>query len=684
MPIVPGTYWDLLDRTTPPVKRRATHAKARTGCLTCKRRKVKCDEAKPACARCVKSGHRCAGYEIPPQRKGADTADGDGGSRSRRHSADSRSTVVTHTLLRPKPGVSARSVDLVRASLTPSYLDVADALYFERFKSQVIADLGLWCGAEYWRHKILREVLTDKTVQHAALGAAAMLMDIEQQQYDACARKMSSSRSRTSLARGSPRVEEEGGLLQPATRPTPGAEEERERGEEGEEGEECDMDSLPPVTPLSNRSAHGKAALRHYTASISLCRQTLATEGITNVTARPSLTATFFYAVFELVQGNVGEADRILRHGVSLLDDALSPQQQTQQQTANDNDKQKQPAVIVADGELREIQLAFDRMRVTWGLCPYFSSASAQRGTLTHARHFELPSPDASVRTKQVFWNAFSSDFGQFMVDVQSLISSLSTPDEKRAALPSILAQRTHYLIQLRYWLPILEDLSAGDPGSAVLCTTKVYAQTAIIFLNCFLDPEELAYDAYEPIFADIVSTYERLLPSQHTSTTSTNTNTGTNTNTRTGTSTSTSTNTSTRTQTHTHRQGHLRFTLDTDLFHIITFTVSKCRAKPTRQRALRVFTTMTRRQALWTNSAMLLALYALASLEDKGRRPSDGFVPPEARYNYADSEWDFERRQMLAVFVPVVPNVVSNNVAGGGGGCGGASAGVVRVPINF
>ncbi|KAI0814604.1 hypothetical protein GGR55DRAFT_439204 [Xylaria sp. FL0064] len=657
MPIAPGIYWDLLDRTTPPVKRRATHAKARTGCLTCKRRKVKCDEAKPACTRCVKSGHRCAGYEAPPpRRKGADTADSDGGSRSRHHSADSRSTVVTHTPLRPKPGVS---VNLVRASLTPSYLDVADALYFERFKSQVIADLGLWCGAEYWRHKILREVLTDQTVQHAALGAAAMLMDIEQQQHDAYARKVS-SRNRPSLVRESPRAEE-GGISQITTTTTPGSEEEREGGEGGEE---CDIDSLPPVTPLSNHSAHGKAALRHYTASISLCRQTLAAEGITSATARPSLTATFFYAVFELVQGNVGEADRILRHGVSLLDGALSPQQQTQQTS---NDKQ-QPAMIVADGELREIQLAFDRMRVTWGLCPYFGSASAKRGSLTHAssaRHFELPSPDASLRTKQVFWNAFSSDFGQFMVDVQSLISSLPA-EEKRAALPSVLAQRTHYLIQLRYWLPILEDLCTGDPGSAVLCTTKVYAQTAIIFLNCFLDPSELAYDAYEPIFADIVSTYERLLPSQPT-----NTNANTN--------TSTSTNTSTNTHTHTHRQGHLRFTLDTDLFHIITFTVSKCRARTTRQRALRVFGLMTRRQALWTNPGMLLALHALASLEDKGRRASDGFVPPEARYRYADSEWDFERRRMLAIFVPVV----SNN-AGGDGGGGGASAAVVRVPIDF
>ncbi|KAK1996551.1 hypothetical protein LX36DRAFT_580167 [Colletotrichum falcatum] len=38
--------------------------KVRTGCLTCKSRKVKCDEAKPACARCTGTGRKCEGYAV--------------------------------------------------------------------------------------------------------------------------------------------------------------------------------------------------------------------------------------------------------------------------------------------------------------------------------------------------------------------------------------------------------------------------------------------------------------------------------------------------------------------------------------------------------------------------------------------------------------------------------------------
>ncbi|KAK1564119.1 uncharacterized protein LY79DRAFT_530516 [Colletotrichum navitas] len=36
--------------------------KTRTGCITCKIRRVKCDEVKPSCTRCTAAGRRCDGY----------------------------------------------------------------------------------------------------------------------------------------------------------------------------------------------------------------------------------------------------------------------------------------------------------------------------------------------------------------------------------------------------------------------------------------------------------------------------------------------------------------------------------------------------------------------------------------------------------------------------------------------
>ncbi|PVH74651.1 hypothetical protein DL98DRAFT_603390 [Cadophora sp. DSE1049] len=46
-------------------KTRKSKPKVRTGCLTCKARRVKCDEAKPECHRCLKAGLTCDGYKQP-------------------------------------------------------------------------------------------------------------------------------------------------------------------------------------------------------------------------------------------------------------------------------------------------------------------------------------------------------------------------------------------------------------------------------------------------------------------------------------------------------------------------------------------------------------------------------------------------------------------------------------------
>ncbi|KAL2848435.1 hypothetical protein BJY01DRAFT_246447 [Aspergillus pseudoustus] len=46
-------------------KARASKPKVRTGCITCKIRRVKCDEGKPACSRCFDTGRKCDGYASP-------------------------------------------------------------------------------------------------------------------------------------------------------------------------------------------------------------------------------------------------------------------------------------------------------------------------------------------------------------------------------------------------------------------------------------------------------------------------------------------------------------------------------------------------------------------------------------------------------------------------------------------
>ncbi|KAF4469015.1 C6 zinc finger domain-containing [Fusarium albosuccineum] len=59
---------DTPEEPSRPKQQRAYHKKVKTGCRTCKTRRIRCDEGKPACRRCVSTGRTCPGYETPESR----------------------------------------------------------------------------------------------------------------------------------------------------------------------------------------------------------------------------------------------------------------------------------------------------------------------------------------------------------------------------------------------------------------------------------------------------------------------------------------------------------------------------------------------------------------------------------------------------------------------------------------
>lgn len=57
---------DGVIQSDPKKRKRNFSNRTKTGCLTCRKRKKKCDEQKPECSNCIRGGFVCAGY--PPQR----------------------------------------------------------------------------------------------------------------------------------------------------------------------------------------------------------------------------------------------------------------------------------------------------------------------------------------------------------------------------------------------------------------------------------------------------------------------------------------------------------------------------------------------------------------------------------------------------------------------------------------
>ncbi|KXT11948.1 hypothetical protein AC579_1004 [Pseudocercospora musae] len=69
-----------LEQRNNKVAKRAYHGRVRSGCITCRRRKVKCDEARPFCDNCTRLKRRC--IYAPPKTSPPDDPDSSSGPSS--------------------------------------------------------------------------------------------------------------------------------------------------------------------------------------------------------------------------------------------------------------------------------------------------------------------------------------------------------------------------------------------------------------------------------------------------------------------------------------------------------------------------------------------------------------------------------------------------------------------------
>ncbi|KAK7416687.1 hypothetical protein QQX98_005013 [Neonectria punicea] len=151
------------DRNRQKLSRTST-PKVRTGCITCKKRRIKCDEAKPHCSNCLKSRGHCEGYAEQSKKPKA--------SSPLQIRWDSKQ-ITQHTFSR---AASPR----VQVKLDPDTLDFRDAkalLYFQEFVDVV---QGPWIAAGssggLWEVTLPQLARNNATLRHAAVGIGALSM----------------------------------------------------------------------------------------------------------------------------------------------------------------------------------------------------------------------------------------------------------------------------------------------------------------------------------------------------------------------------------------------------------------------------------------------------------------------------------------------------------------------------
>ncbi|KAK0715339.1 hypothetical protein B0H67DRAFT_239098 [Lasiosphaeris hirsuta] len=127
----------MTNQMEPARRKRAFLPKVRTGCLTCKARKIKCDQGKPHCQRCISTGRKCDGYRPPPS-----------------------STT-------PSPSPAPTQTQALFASK-------AERRSFHYFQTQASQSLGGYFHSSFWGREVLQAAIHHPPIRHLviALGAA--------------------------------------------------------------------------------------------------------------------------------------------------------------------------------------------------------------------------------------------------------------------------------------------------------------------------------------------------------------------------------------------------------------------------------------------------------------------------------------------------------------------------------
>ncbi|KAF2189789.1 hypothetical protein K469DRAFT_561613, partial [Zopfia rhizophila CBS 207.26] len=119
---------------------RASHPKVRTGCHTCKARRVKCDEQQPNCQKCLNTGRKCEGYK------------------------NNREWVIV--VAPPAP-------------MTDGFEDDRSRRHFDYFRSLAVYDLSWFFEGEFLGSLVLSESHSSAAVRHAAIALSVSHEDFK-------------------------------------------------------------------------------------------------------------------------------------------------------------------------------------------------------------------------------------------------------------------------------------------------------------------------------------------------------------------------------------------------------------------------------------------------------------------------------------------------------------------------
>ncbi|KAH9218116.1 hypothetical protein DL95DRAFT_385887 [Leptodontidium sp. 2 PMI_412] len=260
----------MMEKGTEKVKIKRTRRSAprtKTGCITCKFRKVKCDERKPTCARCEGFGVRCDGYTTPKLPKQA----GEDRRVVVKPLAPKALLAPVVTSYEPVPAAQSRWRHIaVAAQKTPMPMELmtmrfdneTESRYFALFQEKTAMQIAPYFDSDTWRRLVLQACHVP-SIRHTVIAIAAL--------------------HQTSMTLDNFRKM-----------------------------------SLDLSDRLTNLSVHHQVAIDQYAKAIRGMRQALSSG---NQDLRTTLITCLVIGCFEAFHGNIPLAHGQIRAGIEMLDE---------------------------------------------------------------------------------------------------------------------------------------------------------------------------------------------------------------------------------------------------------------------------------------------------------------------------------------------------------------------------
>jgi len=451
---------------------RTSKPKVKTGCSNCKKRRIKCDEKRPACTQCVRSKKDCTGYPPParlsslvniqPRPLAPSTTSLRPVTKSIRIEQKPLPSVAFGTMTPPQ---TPPQFTLLYECLSTTNLTNDEGLYFQLFRERTASELSGFFDSSFWTRSVLQECHSQDAVRYSVIALGALYKTLE---------KMSES---------------------------------------------------PPSSPNSaydavdNAHRHWEVAFKHYSYAL---KAMVTSSPQDSASQKTSLTATVLLACFDSFIGDHKQAIVQIQNGLGLLEKLRQERRRAslpRPEEPVDQDLIQMFTRLAIQAKSYDMAFHFPQPYVIRLI--QSTDGTAEGGSPVSTSPTVIPEMFTSLREARQAWDALCERIMRFTETMFNYMQGAGP----MGILPDSLKQYgLGFKGQIEAWViafdPIMKTRAAPArtrperTGIAVLKMNQMMGQ--ILFLMTFSD-SEARFDAFNAYFQAIVSLAAEIVADEET-----------------------------------------------------------------------------------------------------------------------------------------------------------------------